>query len=166
MILKKNVKDTKGLDGEYNIIKKTVFIMSSLHNWDDSRIYYREVLSLLKEYKIVLCGVGNFNLKEIGDIKIYGLPQQKKLYKRFFIWIRLLKLALTTHASVYHFHDPELILVSIIIKIVKKNSKIIYDVHENISTTIEEKIWILETPFDNIRKDKENLKYVRKLKRK
>ncbi len=123
-------------------MKQTVFIMSSLHRWNDDRIYYREALSLKKDYKVVICGVGNFYFKKIGNIEIYGVPERKKIYKRILSWLKLLRLALKIKASIYHFHDPELIIISIIIKILKKNSKIIYDIHENILSTIPEKIGI------------------------
>ena len=123
-------------------MKQTVFIMSSLHRWNDDRIYYREALSLKKDYKVVICGVGSFYFKKIGNVEIYGVPERKKIYKRSLTWLKILKLALRTQASIYHFHDPELILIGTIIKILKKNSKIIYDVHEKILDTIQEKIWI------------------------
>ena len=124
-------------------MKQTVFIMSSLHRWNDDRIYYREALSLKKDYKVVICGVGSFYFKKIGNVEIYGVPERKKIYKRILSWLKILKLALKTQASIYHFHDPELILIGTIIKILKKNSKVIYDVHEKILDTIQEKIWIL-----------------------
>lgn len=123
-------------------MKQTIYIMSSLHRWNDDRTYYREALSLKKYYKVVICGVGNFYFKKIGNVEIYGVPERKKIYKRILSWFKLLKLALKIPASIYHFHDPELILISIIIKILKKDSKIIYDIHEKILDTIQEKIWI------------------------
>ena len=105
-------------------MKQTIFIMSSLHRWDDSRIYYKEALCLNKEYKIVICGVSDFCFKRVNNIEIYGLSERKKVYKRVLSWFKLLKLALKIPASIYHF------------------SKIIYDIHENISSTIPEKIRI------------------------
>lgn len=123
-------------------MKPFVFIMSSLHSWDDGRIFYREALSLSEKYEITYCGIGDFDFKEVENISIYGLPERKEIIKRPLNWFKLLRMALRTQASVYHFHDPELILVGIIIKLLKKNSKIIYDVHENVSATIQGKIWI------------------------
>jgi len=77
-----------------------------------SRIYYKEALCLNKEYKIFICVVSDFCFRRVNNIEIYRLPERKKIYKRILSWFKLLKLALKISASIYHFHDPELILNS------------------------------------------------------
>lgn len=52
----------------------------------------------------------------------------------------LFKLALKEKADVYHFHDPELILIGILLKL--KRVKIVYDVYEEYSKDTLYKDWI------------------------
>lgn len=116
-----------------------VFIASSVHKWDDPRIFHREAKSLAKRFDVCLMAIADFNLKEVDNIQIFGLPRRKR-YARFLNWWALLHNALRSHADVYHFHDPELILFGIILKILGK--RVIYDIHEDYPKAIMSKTWI------------------------
>jgi glycosyltransferase involved in cell wall biosynthesis len=66
---------------------------------------------------------------EIKDgIKIIGLPEVRR-WQRPLLWIRLLSLALATDADAFHFHDPELLLVTPWLHLLT-GKPTIYDVHE------------------------------------
>lgn len=118
-----------------------IFIMSSVHRWDDSRIYYKEALSLSKNYSVELHAQSDFKHKQGPNINIYGLPKCNKRYKRILNLIRLFIRAMKSDAQIFHFHDPELIPLALIIKKIKK-VKMIYDVHEDYSESILNKYWI------------------------
>ena len=48
--------------------------------------------------------------------------------------------ALEQHAEIYHFHDPELIPVGMLLKLFGK--RVIYDVHEDLPRQLENKEWL------------------------
>ena len=118
-----------------------IFMMSSVHAWNDSRIFYKEAVSLAKRYFIQLYAVGDFIFKEINEVKIHGLPQYNYRCLRTLNWLRLLRLAIKSGAEVFHFHDPELIPMGLLLKLIKKK-KVIYDVHEDFPASIMYKEWI------------------------
>jgi glycosyltransferase involved in cell wall biosynthesis len=118
-----------------------IFIMSTVHSWDDSRIYYKEALSLSKNYSVELHAQADFKHRQQSNVNIYGLPKCNKRYKRILNWIRLFIRAMKSDAQIFHFHDPELIPLALIIKKIK-NVKMIYDVHEDYAESILNKYWI------------------------
>jgi len=50
-------------------------------------------------------------------------------------------LALQQKANIYHFHDPELLPIGVLLKLMTKD-KVIYDVHENVKEQILTKHWL------------------------
>jgi glycosyltransferase involved in cell wall biosynthesis len=56
--------------------------------------------------------------------------------------LRILRAARSTRADLYHFHDPELIPIGIILKLV--GAKVIYDAHEDLPRQIAYKTYIPE----------------------
>jgi len=118
-----------------------IFMMSSVHAWNDSRIFYKEAVSLAKKHFIELYAVGDFIFKEINGVKIYGLPRYNNRCLRTLNWLRILRLAIKSDAEVFHLHDPELIPMGLLLKLIK-GKKVIYDVHEDFPASIMYKEWI------------------------
>jgi len=80
----------------------------------------------------------------VDGIKIIALPEPKNRFERmFFLTFKSLIRALKERANVYHLHDPELILIGILLKLSMK-AKVIYDVHEDIPRSILSKHWLPE----------------------
>lgn len=120
-----------------------VFIFSSVHPWNDTRVFYKETISLAKKgYEVKLCAVQNDVKYEgtYGNLTIEYLPKVKRL-ARPVLWFRLFFKALREKADIYHFHDPELLLVGYFLKLFT-NSKVIYDMHEDFPAAIKSKSWI------------------------
>jgi len=105
-----------------------VCIFSSVHNALDNRVFYREALSLRKAgYDVTLIAIHPCD--EIKDgVHILGLPQVPR-WQRPLLWIRLFRMAREQFADIYHFHDPELLLVLPWLRLLTGRPTI-YDVHE------------------------------------
>jgi glycosyltransferase involved in cell wall biosynthesis len=128
--------------------KIKVCILTSVHPALDSRIFYREALSLKKAgYNVVLIAPHHKD-EFVNGIKIISLPKARNRFERMTkVLVRLFKLALTEKADIYHFHDPELIPVGLALKLLRK--KVVYDVHEDNPEQIPTKEWIPK-PFRNM----------------
>jgi glycosyltransferase involved in cell wall biosynthesis len=74
-------------------------------------------------------------------VRIISLHSFRSRLLRFlFTDIELFFKALFVNARLYHFHDPELIPIAFVLRLLGK--KIIYDVHEHVSADLQEKEWL------------------------
>lgn len=119
---------------------RRVTILSSVHLALDNRVFYREARTLTEAgYDVTLIAVHDRD--EVRDgIRILALPQQAR-WQRPWLWRRLLAMASATDADVYHFHDPELLLVSSLLRR-RTGRPTIYDIHEVYPEFIEVKEYI------------------------
>ncbi len=115
-------------------MKKKVVHITTVHNAKDSRIFFRECISLAKDYNMTLIAPGQDN-EQVENIQILKLGDSSGRLSRISCFqIKALKLALSQKANLYHFHDPELIPTGIILKML--GFKVIYDVHEDVPQDI------------------------------
>ena len=117
--------------------------MTSVHPTPfDVRVFHKEAKTLVKAgYTVSL--IAQHNKNEIADeVNIIALPKPHNRFFRIFVstW-KLFRLALKQKADIYHFHDPELLFIGILLKIFTKAS-VIYDVHEDFPGAILTKEWI------------------------
>lgn len=122
--------------------KPKVVQLSSVHSSFDTRIYHKICKSLANNgYNVDL--IIQYQEDEIKDgINIKALPIARKKSDRIFKIIpRLFKKCMQyPHGTIFHFHDPELIPIGVILKII--GYKLIYDVHEDVPEAIKSKKWI------------------------
>jgi glycosyltransferase involved in cell wall biosynthesis len=105
-----------------------VCILSSVHDALDNRVFYREACSLQRAgYDVTLFAVHDRDEVKEG-VRIVGLPQVPR-WQRPRLWWALLRQALDAQADVYHFHDPELLLVTPWLRLLT-GKPTVYDVHE------------------------------------
>ncbi len=121
--------------------KEKVFIFSSVHRWDDTRIFHKMAISLGKKYKVELHAPAEFTKKRIQNVDVIGLPKWKKKSDRLKIHPILLKRIIKSKATIFHFHDPELIPIGILTKLVLGRT-VIYDVHEDYPKQIASVDWL------------------------
>jgi glycosyltransferase involved in cell wall biosynthesis len=124
-------------------MKIKVCHMTSVHKRYDGRILMKECLSLKEHGLDVFLLVNDKDPDEdYKGVKIVStefdpinrldriISSSKKMYEK----------AIEIDADIYHFHDPELLIVA---NKLKKNKKlIIFDSHEDVPRDIEDKAWI------------------------
>lgn len=123
-------------------MNKKVCIISTVHNAFDVRIFFKEAKSLHNQgYQISLI-VKHPQNSLVEGIKILALPEiRSKILRILFLPIRALSLAVNEKAALYHFHDPELIFIGLLIKLMT-GSVVIYDAHEDFPSTVFARDWI------------------------
>ncbi|MEN6574792.1 MAG: glycosyltransferase family 4 protein [Phycisphaerales bacterium] len=118
-----------------------VCVLTSVHIPFDGRVFHKEARSLAKAgFDVVL--IARHDKDEIVDgVHIVPLPKPKNRFQRMtkVLW-RLYRLAVKEDADVYHFHDPELMIVGLLLKL--RGKKVIWDVHEHYPNAIRDKYYL------------------------
>jgi len=110
---------------------KKVLIITVVHPPFDPRIYYKEAISLAENgFNVTLIAPAEFKENQVNGIKTIGLPKYKNRYKRIFNCARVTYYAIKGRFDFYHFHDPEFLIWSVLIKLFTFRP-VIYDVHED-----------------------------------
>jgi len=116
--------------------------ITTVHPPFDARIFYKECRTLAKAgFHVTLIARHDRN-EVVNGIHIRCLPGSKSRLARIFglSW-RAFRQARREHAAIYHFHDPELLPIGILLKFLS-GAKVIYDVHEDVPQQILTKHWI------------------------
>lgn len=121
--------------------------LSSVHQINDTRVFHRECVSLVKHFEVYLIAIGTFSGQKEG-VNIIGIQKPKwRLIRLFFTTWQVFFYALRVNAKLYHIHDGELLPFAWLLKLFGK--KVIYDIHENTYQDFAYKPWIPK-PLKNI----------------
>lgn len=120
---------------------RKVCVLTSAHPAFDVRIFHKECKSLARAgYDVTL--IASAKEDSIHDgLAVKALPAWNSRFDRFRRGsIALYRSALKVDADIYHFHDPELIPIALLLRLHGK--KVIYDIHEDLPGTISYKSYI------------------------
>ncbi|MFI5071281.1 MAG: glycosyltransferase family 4 protein [Terriglobales bacterium] len=118
-------------------------MLTSVHGAFDVRIYEKEARSLVVAGYEVTIVVPHARNEIAGGVTVRAIQPPRSRGKRMTrtIW-QVYAEALRVNASVYHFHDPELIPVGLLLKLLH-GKRVVYDVHEDVPRDIMNKEWIV-----------------------
>jgi len=115
--------------------------LTSVHPPFDTRIFQKECKSLREAGYCVGLVVRHHQDDTVDGIAIRALPTPKTRLQRMIVssW-RVYQEATQAQADLYHFHDPELIPIALLLRF--RGKTIIYDVHEDVPRQILSKHYI------------------------
>lgn len=115
--------------------------LTSHHEPFDNRIFARECRSLAAAgYEVVLVCQHDRDEQRDG-VQILAVPRYRNRLERFTrtAW-RVFRRGLATDARVYHFHDPELIVWGLVLRLLGRT--VVYDVHEDFAQAAAGRSWV------------------------
>ncbi len=116
--------------------------ISSAHHVFDNRIFNKISKSLVNHGYDVDLLIQHTKIEVVEGVNIIALPKVSgKLGRPFKVLPVLFRKAIEyPQKTIFHFHDPELILIGLLLKIF--GYRVIYDVHEDVPKDILSKEWI------------------------
>ncbi|MBC1435744.1 glycosyltransferase family 4 protein [Listeria rocourtiae] len=123
---------------------KKIMMFSSVHVWNDTRIFYKEAMTLADAgFEVDFYAIDNgMEVVEYKGLRVHLLPVSTSRLVRPLRWCQLYKIAKASDAMYYHVHDPELLLLLPKLRKKKPDAILTYDMHENFPADIETKTWI------------------------
>jgi glycosyltransferase involved in cell wall biosynthesis len=119
----------------------SVVHLTSVHDHTDHRIFYKECRTLAAAgFQVTLIAPKDTD-EVIDGITVRAVAPGANRVERMTrtVW-DVYRAAVQLDADLYHFHDPELILVGILLKL--RGRRVVYDVHEDMTRTMLRKGWL------------------------
>lgn len=115
--------------------------LTSAHHPLDNRIFEKECKTLAAAgYKVILIAPYDKSFEADG-VEVMAVRRFKHRLMRFSVTLlQIFWRARRLNANVYHFHDPDLMLVGFALRLSGK--KVIYDVHEDYASGIRQKKYL------------------------
>jgi len=118
-----------------------VAVVSSVHRWNDTRVYLKQAQSLAAAgYDTLLVAMDSQAKKfSVGPLWIEKIARRKRLL-RFLTWFQILRRVFQHRAKIVHAHDPELFPLIALLRLLGK--RVVCDVHEDLAEQILHKEWL------------------------
>lgn len=103
--------------------------LTSVHPATDTRIFHKECVSLAEAGHDVVFVVPGATDGVVKSVRLRGVPVATNRFGRGLLgtW-RVGRAAWAEKADVYHFHDPELLILGLVLRVLGR--KVVYDAHE------------------------------------
>lgn len=125
--------------------RQTIAHLSTAHPRRDVRIFHKECESLAAAgYDVHLLVADGRGEEEVAGVKVHDIGSVRGRFRRILLqpW-RMWRTARRLNARLYHFHDPELIPVALLLR--WGGAEVVYDSHEDVPRAVLSKYWI--TPW-------------------
>jgi glycosyltransferase involved in cell wall biosynthesis len=118
-----------------------VVVVSSVHRWNDTRIFMRQAASLAASgYEVTLIGIGDRREPfDSAGVHVYNLPRRRRAL-RWITDLEIVRRVLALDASIVHAHDPELFPFILLLRLLGR--KAVCDVHEDVPAQVLNKEWV------------------------
>lgn len=125
---------------------RRVVHLTSVHVWNDTRIYQNQCRALAGAgYDVVLVAPNAQDATDIDGVRVASVRgSANRLLRMVILPVQLARAALKERPDVVHVHDPELLPLALLMR--AYGLRIVYDVHEDYRATIADKAW-LPRPF-------------------
>ncbi|NQY81739.1 MAG: glycosyltransferase family 4 protein [Alphaproteobacteria bacterium] len=116
--------------------------LSTAHGRGELRVHLKECNSLAAHgyevFYIVADGLGD---ARVGNVRVLDIGRASNRFQRMLLlpW-RMLAVARTLNAALYHFHDPEILLIALFL--MRNASKVVYDSHEDVPRVVYSREWV------------------------
>lgn len=123
-----------------------VIQVTTLHPWNDSRIFEKIVSSLARSgFKVdYFAPFSEGQATDLGDVNIHWLPSHSgffgRLKRNIIAFLKIAKM----NARIVHFHDPEFLPFALLLRL--SGRKLIYDIHEDNFLALKQKEYIKSLP--------------------
>ena len=116
--------------------------LTSVHTISDPRIFHKQCRSLAERGHDVALIACHDRAEIIDGVRIVPIdrPQRSPGPHDAGRLRGLYRAAVREHADLYHFHDPELLWVGVLLRL--RGRRVVYDVHEDVPKQIMSKHWI------------------------
>lgn len=127
----------------YDREKIMIVHLTTVHRRNDTRIRFREVAALAARKEgcrlVVADGLGDEQAESFA-IHDLGVPMGGRIARAVLGSLRALRYLRRLKPDVLHFHDPELIPLGLLLRMM--GYRVVYDVHEDVPRQILDKYWL------------------------
>jgi glycosyltransferase involved in cell wall biosynthesis len=114
--------------------KLKICYISSMHDWNDDRIFERAAVGLVNIGHDV-CYIASADGDFISNgVQIFGIKKRSRFGKHLFGPIEAYLRMKHVKADIYHFHNPNMMLLMVLWA--KKGYKVYFDIHENYESRV------------------------------